>query len=517
MALRATEPVPDTHLDAFDWGEGVLTLRTRAGGRYLSFGPDRTLVNSADQPHGWYVQQQFRLVPHGGGHVLEYAGNETGEAWFGDRRYVLVRADGVLGVDAASADEATVFAREVVRDGVEESVAAARDADAAVVVVGSMPFINGREADDRASTDLAPGQQALLEAVRAANPRTVLVLTTSYPTTITWADEHVPAILWTTHAGAETGNAVADVLTGRANPSGRLTQTWYRSVEELPDIRDYDIISRPRTYQYYGKDPLYPFGHGLSYTTFEYGRPRLNRRVVSAEGAVSVEVRVTNTGSRAGSEVVQLYTHQRGSRDPQPRLRLRGFERVTLDVGASTTVRFRLRAADLAHYDVTRSRWVVESAVHDVLVGASAGDLRGRTVLRVSGERIPARNLFTVTEAETFDDYTGVTLTDRDKERGTAVTPEGERGWIRFRDVDLRGGVHGITVEAARPEPGPGRVEVRLGGPEGRVLGVLSVPSTGDRYAYTTVRTRLSPAHGRRDICLVLDTPARLATLRLHR
>ncbi|PRX43456.1 beta-glucosidase [Prauserella shujinwangii] len=518
--LRAAAPEAGEaeRFDVFDWGEDVLTLRAVVNGRYVSFGSGRTLENTADQPHGWFVQQQFKLVPAGGGHVLEYAGNETDDAWFGPRRYVVAGADGLLTVDAEDPAAATPFTREVVRSGVEEGVRAARDADAAVVVAGSMPFINGREDDDRRDMSLAAGQHALLEAVREANPRTVLVLENSYPTTIGWAQEHVPAILWTCHAGAETGNAVADVLLGEANPSGRLPQTWYRSADDLPGILEYDIIKHARTYQYFPGTPLYPFGHGLSYTTFRYGAVRVSRPVLDHRGEAEVSVDVTNTGERAGAEVVQLYTHQRTSRDPQPRLRLRAFRRVRVEPGRTRTVRLRLRAADLAHWDVTRDRWVVESAVHDILVGASAADIRGRCTVRVRGEVIPPRDLFRETGAETFDDYAGVTLTDRSKERGTSVgAPEGG-GWILFRDAALRRGAGRIAAVVAKESPGATTITVRLGDPRtGRVLGRIPVPSTGDRYRYTGVHATLARAAGRGDVYLVFDGEVRLATFRLLR
>ncbi|WP_199431482.1 glycoside hydrolase family 3 protein [Qaidamihabitans albus] len=517
LAATGTEAGEAAGFDVFDWGEGIVTLRAVANGKYVSFGPDRTLVDTADQPHGWFVQQQFKLVAVGGGHVLEYAGNETDDSWFGEQRYVAVGADGVLTVTAAEPAQATTFTREVLRSGIEEGVRAARDADAAVVVVGSMPFINGREDDDRHGMSLAAGQQALLEAVHGANPRTVLVLENSYPTTINWAQDNVPAILWTTHAGAETGNAVADVLLGAANPSGRLTQTWYRSADDLPGILDYDIIKFARTYQYFDGAPLYPFGHGLSYTTFRYGDLRLSRPVVHAHGETVVSVDITNTGRRAGAEVVQLYTHQRTSRDPQPRLRLRGFRRVQLEPGETKTVQLPLRAADLTHWDVTRGRWVVESAAHDLLAGSSAGDIRARRGLRVLGEVIPPRNLFRETEAENFDDYARVTLTDRSKERGTSVAAREAGGWIRFRDADLRRGAGGVTALVAKESPGESTITVRLGDPAtGRVLGRLTVPSTGDRYRYTTVRAALTGARGRQDVYLVFDGPVDLATFRFR-
>ncbi|MQA85321.1 MAG: carbohydrate-binding protein [Streptosporangiales bacterium] len=503
-------------LDVFDWGEGIVTLRTVANGKYVSFGPDRTMVNNADQPNGWFVQQQFELVEHGDGYLLEYAGNEVDDSWFGDQKYVVAGDDGTLTVTASTPEDATTFTKEVITSGVEDAVRAARGADAAVVVVGSMPFINGREDDDRQRMSLAEAQEELVAAVREANPNTVVVLENSYPTTTNRLPQNVPAILWTTHAGQETGRALADALFGDRNPAGRLTQTWYRSEDDLPDILDYDIIKTDRTYLYFQGDPLYPFGHGLSYTTFDYRDLRLSSGSVRGNGKVTVSVDVANTGARAGDEVVQLYTHQRTSRDKQPLRKLRGFQRVHLKPGQTKTVRLPLRAADLAHWDVTRGRRVVESSVHDILVGASSADIRERTVLRVRGETIPPRDLRERTRAVDFDDYQGIELVDESKARGDAVGASAG-GWIEFADADLRSGPATLTARTAKASAGDAAIEIRLDDPgNGPVLGTAQVASTGDRYTYATTTAQLEGVSGRRDVYLVFTGDLRLATFSLR-
>ncbi|UNZ16394.1 glycoside hydrolase family 3 protein [Streptomyces sp. 891-h] len=500
--------------DVFDWGEGIVTLRSAANAKYLGY-DGKVFRNDQEQPGGWFVQQQFVLEKQAdGARLVRYAGYETLTDWFGDKKYLKAGEDGT--VTLVTKQNATSYEVETVRDGVAAAVEAAREADAAVVVVGTMPAINGREDHDRASMALAEGQAALVKAVRRANPRTVVVLETSYPQTVTWEQEHIPALVWTTHAGQETGNALADVLFGDHNPAGRLTQTWYRSEDDLPDLLEYDIIKADRTYLYFRGDPLYPFGHGLSYSTFRYGRPRLSSHTLERDGAVTVSVRVTNTGSRDGDEVVQLYVRRRGSRDKQPLRQLRGFERVRLKAGRSTTVRLKLRAADLAHWDVTRGREVVESGVVEVRVGASSSDIRGRTTLRVRGEKIPPRDLSRTTRAASFDDYRGVRLVDESKERGEAVGAEEDRAWVLFRDVDLGRGAGKLTARVAREGRGSGTLTVRLGSPRGRVIGSAEVPSTGDRYAYKSVTARLRGGRGRHDVYLVFSDAMRLSTFSLR-
>ncbi|GGN69481.1 beta-glucosidase [Actinoplanes lobatus] len=492
------ESGPAAQFDSVDWGDGVSTLRNVANGKLVTYGWGPFVANS-DEPNGWFVQQQFKIEDQGDGTVvLRYAGYETQEPWFPDTDYVTVGADGNLTLGATSA--ATRFTRELLVDGVAEAAAQAKKAQTAVVVVGSDPFVAGREAHDRVSTDLGARQEALIKAVRAANPRTVVVLQTSYPQTVNWAQQHVPGILWTTHAGAETGHAVADVLYGDVNPSGRLTQTWYASTAQLPgDLLQYDIIGTNQTYLYSEAKPLYAFGHGLSYTTFRYGVP------VVRNGKVSLTV--TNAGKRAGDEVVQLYTHQRTSRDETANKQLRGFRKVSLAAGQSKTVTFDLKPSDLARWDQTRQRWVVETSVHDVLLGSSSSDIRQRATLAVQGETIPVRDLSVTTRAETFDAYAGVKLLDESKASGTVVGASAAGDWIAFEDAALRGG----TTFTARAS-GAGTIEVRLGSPTGRLLGTATLADTGGVYTYATVTATLARFSGRQDVYLVPGPGLRLAT-----
>ncbi|MCX5333689.1 MULTISPECIES: glycoside hydrolase family 3 protein [unclassified Streptomyces] len=507
------EPLKETsasdasaQFDVFDWGAGIVTLRSAANGKYVGYNW-ANFVNDQVQPNSWYVQQQFKLEEQTDGtYLLRYAGYETEEPWWGNPVYLgPTGADGTLGLVAK--DAAAHYTKDVVRSGVDEAVAAVKGKDNAVVVVGSNPSINGREAHDRTDMGLAPAQEALVRAVKAANPRVVVIVENSYPTTLGALQKEVPAVLWTSHAGQETGNALADLLYGDANPSGRLTQTWYRSESDLPSILDYDIIKSDRTYQYFKGSPLYPFGHGLSYTSFRYGDLRK-----SADG---YEVKVTNTGSRTGDEVVQLYAHQRVSRDKQPLKQLEAFQRVTLKPGETKTVRLKLAKKDLAHWDVTRSKWVVEQGTYDVLAGSSSADIRTRTTWQVSGETIPARDLSRTTRAENFDDYDGTRLVDESKERGTAVGVTADRAWLKYGDARLGSGASRFTARVAGAS---GTVEVRLGSPTGTLAGTAAFAGTSSPYAYETVTADLSrAAKGRTDVYLVLKGAGlRLATFSLH-
>jgi beta-glucosidase len=297
------------------------------------------------------------------------------------------------------------------------------------------------------------------------------------------------------------------------SPSGRLPQTWYRSDQELPDILDYDIIKSDRTYLYYKGKPLYPFGHGLSYGTFQYGRPSVQTRA----GKVTVTVPVTNTGKVAADEVVQVYTHQRTSRVEQPVKQLRAFQKVRVAPGGTSEVKLDFRVSDLAHWDVTRNKWTVESADHDVMIGASSGDIRQRATLSVRGETVPARDLTRPTRVADFDDHQGAELVDESKPSGDAVAL-GAGEWIKFAGAGFGGaGVQGLTLRAAKQSAGEATVEVRLGGPSGPLAGTVTVPSTGDRYAYRNLTAAITGVSGGRDVYLVAGGDVRLSSFSFTR
>ncbi|WP_171055320.1 MULTISPECIES: glycoside hydrolase family 3 protein [unclassified Nonomuraea] len=470
--------------DLFDWGGGAYALRAVATGRFVSV-DGRTLVNDQPGPNGWEVRQTFRMEERPRG-TLALRHISTG-------CYVGAGPEGVLRL-VDDADQAVWLAMDVVRSGAEQAARLAAGADVAVVVVGDHPLVNGRETEDRMTLALAPAQDAVVRAVRAANPRTVMVVTSGYP--LTWTDSEVPAVIWSAHGGQEYGHALAEVLLGDADPEGRLTQTWYRSEQELPDLFDYDIIASDATYQYFRGVPLHPFGHGLSYTTFGYAglRVRLDGDVLRAE------VTVTNTGTRPGVEVVQFYTHQRRSRVKQPLRRLRGFEKVRLAPGESRTVTLALPVSELAFWDVTRSRFVVERAPHRLMVGRSATDLRLSAAFEVEGETVPPQS--GPLRAACHDEYDAITFVDETKEDGDAVRSDAEGAWILFRQVDVTGRVSCVATAGSAEG---GMITIRRGDPlYGPALATLPVPRTG-RHTYHSVTAPLADADGVHDLYVVFE------------
>jgi beta-glucosidase len=269
-------------------------------------------------------------------------------------------------------------------DSIAQAAAIARGADVAIVYVGTNNKIES-EGRDRTSLSLPGRQEDLVKAVCAANQNTVVVLMNAGPLTVPWLKENVPAILEAWWAGVEGGDAIADVLFGDANPAGRLLHTVYASESQVPPQDEYDV-TKGFTYMYLNGKPLFPFGHGLSYTRFKYSDLRVSPKQIPVTGQVMVRVDVENTGKRAGDEVVQLYVHEVECSVKRPSKELRGFERVALRPGQKKTIAFTLAGEKLSFWDVKTHGFVVEPGAFDVLVGSSSQDIRVQTRIGVKRE-----------------------------------------------------------------------------------------------------------------------------------
>ncbi|WP_240353257.1 glycoside hydrolase family 3 protein [Cohnella algarum] len=509
-----------------DWGWRAHTFRPLSRpGRYLTTKEGGHVTADADEIFGWFTKEVF-LTDTGADGRLTLSAWDDGPIAIGEDGLLAASEGGAVkdvhgnwvGGDQAGAGARAAFEPFVVEDGVREAVNAAREADAAVVFVGNHPLVNGKETIDRPDIALPESQDRLIRDVFAANPNTIVVIVGSYPFAVNWADEHVPAIMYTSHAGPELGTAIANVLFGDYAPAGRLNMTWYRSVDQLPDFMDYDIIKGERTYRYFKGDVLYPFGHGLTYSRFEYENLRLGRPSVGPGEEVEVAVTVRNAGDRASEEVAQLYGTARGSRVKRPLRQLLGFARIALEAGESREVSFSVRADDLAFWDVTRDRWCVEAGEWELAVGRSSADLALRAELRVEGEIVPPRDLRRVTAAVNYDDYEGVVI-DECREGGSSAAAVREGAMLRYADAAFgereavcfearvsaaEGGTIAIRAEA-KPEQRPGA---------GEPVGVCTVPATAGEQAWVTVTCAVSGLRGSADVVLEPSRGVRISWFR---
>jgi beta-glucosidase len=281
---------------------------------------------------------------------------------------------------------------------------AASSSDVAVVVVGNDPTCgpdmpndwratvdgggtlacttpsDGREGRDRESITLE--EEQLVKQVYAANPKTIVILVSSFPFAINWSQAHVPAILHMAHSSEDEGTALAKVLFGEYNPGGHLVVTWPKSLDQLPPMMDYNIRDG-RTYMYFKGEPLYPFGYGLSYTTFKYSNLRTSSPQLAKDGTVTVSVDVTNTGALAGDAVVQLYVKHLASKVVRPNEELKGFKRVAIKPGETKTVEIPLKASTLAWWDEKLPGFRVEAEPVSVMIGNSSSDIQLSAVVQV--------------------------------------------------------------------------------------------------------------------------------------
>lgn len=275
-------------------------------------------------------------------------------------------------------------------DQLNEAVKIAQNAEAVVLVLGLSQRLEGEEMNikvdgfkggDRTHLNLPKAQQELMEAIKKTGKPVVLVLMNGSALSVNWAADHLDAILSAGYAGQEGGDAVADVLFGDYNPAGRLPVTYYKSVDQLPPFENYDM--KGRTYRYFTDEPLYPFGFGLSYTTFGYSELEVPKEIEVGK-PVNIAVKVINTGKKAGEEVIQLYLTDEKASTPRPIRQLEGYDRINLQPGESKIVRFSLDPRQLSLINDKEQR-VIEPGYFTVSVGGKQPGFHGRTDVSTTG------------------------------------------------------------------------------------------------------------------------------------
>jgi len=277
----------------------------------------------------------------------------------------------------------------------DEAVRMAKDVDF-VIFVGGMNKSNGQDCEgtDRASLELPYNQNNVVSAIVKVNPNLIFVNIAGSPVTMPWLNS-VPAVIQAWFIGSEAGNAIADILSGDVNPSGKLPLTFPAKLEDVGAHSVGEYVSKPSFkvvdveykedilvgYRWFDTKkikPLFPFGYGLSYTTFSYGKPSIDKATMTADGSVTVKVDVINTGKRAGAEVVQLYIADLKSSLPRPAKELKGFKKVQLNPGETKTVEFTIDSSALSFYNDTKKQWEAEPGAFEAIIGASSADIKGK-------------------------------------------------------------------------------------------------------------------------------------------
>ena len=268
-----------------------------------------------------------------------------------------------------------------------EAVNAAKNSDAVIMVLGTNTTMFS-EGNDRENIALPKTQRELLKAIKEVTGQITVVLINGAPVTFGGMEDDINAVLEAWYPGQAGGTAIADVLFGDYNPGGKLSQTFYKSDDQLPQMADYDLINHERTYMYLEEEPLYPFGHGLSYTSFGYSNLSLNSGEFTEGETIQASVKVENTGSRKGDEVVQVYIKDISASVKVPRKELKAFQRITLDDGETQRLKFRIPVSELNYYDILRNKTVVEPGRFEIQVGSSSEDIRLKKQFAVKGDDI---------------------------------------------------------------------------------------------------------------------------------
>jgi len=352
--------------EEIDWGFGSVSYLDLKTGKYLNVSADCSLGCTASDVWGWFTMELFfrdedtgRFVPHGGTFNDRFNDEEKGI------------------IDSLLRD----LRRETLSDGITQAVNAASKADTVLLVLGNHPLINGREGFDRPDIAFPRRWTGLIGRLYEVNRNIILTLIAGYPYAFPEEEKLIRAAIYTAHGEQYAGAAVADTLFGGNNPAGRLSMTWYKSAADLPDIDDYDIINNPRTYMYFEKPVQYPFGHGLSYTEFDYTGLSISREA----GGYTVSCCVRNTGARAGEEVAQLYATPEGVPVKAPIRRLCGFERLRLEPGEAASVLFRIPDDELRLYDEKTGAFSLTADRVRFSAGASSDDIRAELTTYTRG------------------------------------------------------------------------------------------------------------------------------------
>ncbi len=450
-----------------DWGENWINFFSVKYNKYIKLSDGDVFRLNNRRIYDWYTRETVNLKKYGDKYLIEE---------FLHHRRLFCDESGNISVKSISnATSDQLFEINVEVSGRERAANIACYADLVLYCVGNYPVQVAKECYDRKTLELniQPGMAAFLKSV---NPDTVLAVISSYPYSINEENEKMPAIFYSSHAGMFLGTAVAKTISGENNPAGRTPQTWYKSEHDLPDILNYDIETAGTTYMYFKGEPIYPFGHGLSYSKFKY-----SDLDITGEGAdLYAELTVKNDSERDGDEVVQIYYTVTDSQIIRPIKKLCGFERVNIKAGEEKRVCVKIMPRMLEIYNVRNGKNIVESGDYLFMVGASSSDIRLEKTLHLCGEDLGTRPSEFM--AETYDSCKETRIKYSDK-AGHYITGTGWSPVAVYEGVDLKD-KNTVTVYAATTG-GRGRLSLDFDGKGRSDIPLDSSNSREDFKPYT--------------------------------
>lgn len=486
-------------LELFEWGDGAVSFRSKYNGKFLS--DCGVMKCTADIPFGWFVREKFTVEQRGGETLLKN--------WQG--RYLRITSDRKIGIsDKVKPQKNAFFNMELFSSGIDRVSRAVTETQNAIVFCGSYPQIGARENEDRKDLLLPEHQQKISEKVLKVKENAVVVLVSGYPYSI---GEEFHTVLHTAHAGPAMGKAVAKTLFGELSPAGRCPMTWYASDKELGSIKDYNIIRTESTYRYYNGEPLFPFGYGLTYTSFKYGDLKLNKTEFSENERIEVTLEIGNYGKYDSDEVVQLYVKAPKFSSAVPKKELKAFRRIHVDKGMSTTVTLAFDVNDLALWDINSNSYTLWSGEYEIQVGASSEDIRQTAEITVNGTKYTGIDVNNAVPAACSWDYIGVEFqTTKDLEEYALLNDWQSR--IIYENCRLNGETK-LEIVASSPSSGNGFVITNAA--NGMELARVEIPQTGGLIHFETITAEVRMPVGNYDLKISSYGMLSLKSFRLYK
>ena len=458
-------------LELFEWENGEVSFRSKFNGKFLR--EDKTLVCDSDTVYGWFVKEKFTLIRNENQCVLK---NCRG-------KFLCVNENKELSVCGKLKPPKNSFLNiEMFSSGIERARRAATESHNVVIFCGNNPLVGARENFDRKTLELPERQKKLAGTVLALNQNAVLFLISGFPYSIS---DKFKTVVHSSHGGPAMGQAIAKALFGEISPAGRCPMTWYSSENELCNIKDYNIIRTETTYRYYNGTPLFPFGHGLSYTTFGYSSVRLNKAEFREGDCVELTLDICNIGARDSDEVVQLYVCAPRFSSAVPKKELRAFKRIHIDGGETETITLSFNVNDLKLWDENQNKFVLFGGVYELQAGASSENIFRTCEIRVIGEDYRGLDVTRAISATVSWEYSNVEFRTSKDLYGYALIPK-YGGELVFENCCLNG-ENKLEIEVSNPAAQS--VITVADARNGKILASAAIPQSGaiDRFSKVTV------------------------------
>jgi len=465
-------------LELFEWGDDYVSLRSKFNGKFLC---DCGVIRcDSDEPYGWNVRERFTFLRNGNECVMKN--------W--QERYLYVTQSGEIAVsDKIKPPQDSRFDVELFISGIDRVRKVVTEARNAVLFCGNNPMIGARECYDRKHLDLPKRQRELADVVLSINEDAVLFMVSGYPYAV---DSRFGAVAHTPHSGPEMGAAVARMIFGEISPAGRCPVTWYSSESELGSIKDYNIIRTESTYRYYNGEPLFPFGHGLSYTAFHYVALRLNKTEFEKGERVEVSLEVQNVGKLASDEVVQLYVSAPRFSSAVPKKELRAFRRLHIPAGKTAAAVLAFDVDELAMWDINTNGFTLFGGIYEIQVGASSEDIARTAEITVKADEYAGIDVTKLVPAAASWEYTDVEFL-ADKALNEYVLLKDWQSSISYENCRFN---HERRLEIVAANPAAKTTLRVFCVNTGEMVAAVDIPPTDGFSDFVTVTVDVAPISG---------------------